>query len=206
MFNRFLQHLRLNLDKPLLGPSAWAAMMPSSRVNMQDNIAPDAKKAAVMLLLYPVDDNPYIVFTRRHEYDGPHSGQVSFPGGKAEFGESMWDAALRETYEEIGVQPNKMNFIGELTPIYIPFSNYLVYPMVGTTNEKPEFVAQVSEVAGIIETPIDCFFRYDVVKTFDIYRNNTTITAPYYSIDSHKIWGATAMIMAEFLTLVPHNG
>lgn len=192
------------LNTPLPGVNAHRLMAPSSRQMELNNVSQHSPKmSSVLLLLYKKQNIWYIPFIQRPVYNGFHSGQVSLPGGKNEKGDSSHlFTALRETREEIGVNPENINIIGNLTPLYIPKSNYNVFPFVGTLDTPPHFVADPKEVDDIIEVPLNNFLNHQSVKTFTYKRGNHTFSAPYYDAHGKKIWGATAMIIREFIELI----
>jgi 8-oxo-dGTP pyrophosphatase MutT (NUDIX family) len=159
-----------------------------------------AKKAAVLMLFYPAEnDETRFVLILRKTYKGVHSAQVGFPGGKWEEGDIDFQAtALRETEEEVGVFRKNIKVYKKLTEIYIPPSNFFVQPYLGSTNEKPHFVLQEEEVDAIIEVPLREFMD-DAVK---ITKTLTTsyakeIDVPAFLLQNHVVWGATAMMLNE---------
>jgi 8-oxo-dGTP pyrophosphatase MutT (NUDIX family) len=181
--------------------------MASMRRVKEGNIhtAPDnARKGCVLLLLYPVNRKVYTVLIQRNEYDGVHSGQISLPGGEMESrDQTHMDAALREAYEETGIIPEKVNIIGSLTDLYIPPSNFLVTPIVGYSLEKPDFRADPAEVKRIIEVDLEVLSRPDsITKKRILIRYGYAVTAPCYYVEGNIIWGATAMILSEFLDML----
>ncbi len=166
-------------------------------------------RAAVMILMYPHRESVFMVLIKRNEYDGPHSGQVSFPGGAEEAGDrTLEHTALRETREELGIS-EEIRVLGTLTPLHIPVSNFFVTPVVGFTGARPAFHPDPSEVQYLIEVPVHSLLDPDNRQTETVLRHGTSIEAPYYRAGNDKIWGATAMIMSEFLQLAarlqPHR-
>jgi len=169
-------------------------------------VTKDMMTAGVLLLLYPYLDEWYTVLIKRtdNKHD-KHKGQISFPGGKVDpSDQSIVHTALRECDEEIGVSKDDINILGQLTSLVIPVSNFLVHPVVGYTKYRPDFIPEVNEVAAIIESPISNFKNIDTPKTKSISISNrmTLKNVPYFDIDSHIVWGATAMILAEFSEIV----
>ena len=167
------------------------------------NITPPlARKSAVLILLFPDHGKLKTVLIKRSEYDGVHSGQVSFPGGKFENTDSNFEAtALRETNEEIGVDPVNIEIIGQLTDFYIPPSNFLVKVFVGYTTNKPEYIPDSKEVQSVVEVDLDEFYHAGNIseKEFFSTSRREKIIAPCYSIKGLEIWGATAMMLSELL-------
>ncbi|MCB0213925.1 MAG: CoA pyrophosphatase [Anaerolineae bacterium] len=176
-------------------------------VNRWD-IPDNCREASVLLLIYPIcnqEEQPELHFalTRRPEYPGVHSGQISLPGGRREKGETPEETALRETYEEIGVSPDTLEIIGELSSLYIPPSNFCIFPFVAFCPQRPTFVLDAIEVAELIETPLSLLFNPAIQKS-EIwhFENYGERNIPFFEIFGHKVWGATAMILSEFLTLL----
>ncbi len=167
------------------------------------------KEASVLLLLYPhitnngVGAQLHLVFMRRPEYPGAHSGQISFPGGRREEGESLQHTALREMVEEIGVLPETVTVMGQLSALYTPPSNFYIYPFVAFSQTRPLFQSNSREVAELIEVPLSLLTNPDIYKEeiwhFDQYGERKI---PFFAVFGHKVWGATAMILSEFLTLL----
>ena len=164
----------------------------------------DARHAAVLILLLFDSDMPKVVFIKRpnHPQD-PHSGQISFPGGRVEKNDiSYQSAALRETFEEIGVPQDQIKVIGALSKLYVFASNNLVFPFVGYLDYMPDFVLQESEVERVITVPMDFFIDESVLLKKDLQVKGYTLKeVPYYDLYGHTLWGATAMIFAEWLQL-----
>ncbi|RME77150.1 MAG: CoA pyrophosphatase, partial [Chloroflexi bacterium] len=200
--------IRQALARPLPGTAAQQTMAPQPRPGEQPRWTRPAncREAAVLILLYPPSptDPPAdlrLVLTRRPEYDGAHSGQISLPGGRREGEETLETTALRETWEEIGVPPDTVQIIGRLTPLYTPPSNFCIFPFVGYCPNPPTFQPDPYEVAEIIETPLHHLFhpdtRHEEVWFFPGYGKRRV---PFFLVSGHKVWGATAMILAEFIT------
>lgn len=202
--------IRQALKGPLPGVPGQLKMAPEpidtsvSRWDKPD----DCREASVLLLFYPMLDhnnqpNFHIVLTRRPEYPGVHGGQISLPGGQRENGEPLVDTALRETNEEIGVVSESLKVIGQLSSLYIPPSNYCIYPFVAFCPTRPTFIPDVVEVAEIIEAPLSLLLDPAIQKSelwhFELYGARQI---PFFEIFGHKVWGATAMILSEFLTLL----
>ncbi|MCB0547497.1 MAG: CoA pyrophosphatase [Phaeodactylibacter sp.] len=166
-----------------------------------------ARKAGVLALFYPKDSGWHIVLIERgssHPEDH-HGGQISFPGGKFEKGDrSLADTALREAHEEVGVDPNTVTLIGELTELYIPVSNFLVKPYVGYTTTTPLFRPQLSEVRSIVETPLELLKQPEARQSTDLKlaSNITLRNVPYFNVYGKVVWGATAMMLNELLEVI----
>jgi 8-oxo-dGTP pyrophosphatase MutT (NUDIX family) len=191
------------LEKPLPGKLAHDKMLRTKRPTPieahQQQLNP--RESAVVVLLYPIGKVWNTVLILRQGYEGVHSGQISFPGGKSEKDDSSLEfTALRELHEELGVDPAKVEMLGQLSSLYIPPSNFIVQPFVGITTSKPSFVPDQREVDQVIETPVHRFFEPDVIKNTDLYlkRYNTSLNVHYFNIQDHMVWGATAMMISEF--------
>ncbi len=203
--NRFIDLLKQELQKPLPGTEVQWQMASSDRMirNFPRSPGNDARIAAVLILLYPYEESIYTVFMQRHNYEGVHGGQISFPGGKKEAGDKdITDTALREAYEETGVDPKTVAVIGTLTPLYIPVSNMLVTPVVGWTEKKPDFIEQHEEVVFLFDADIERFLDPSIKKTKPMVIRGESIDIKYYDYDGNVIWGATAMMLHELLTII----
>lgn len=166
--------------------------------------AQKAKESAVLILMYEKEKVPYVVFIERKSYKGFHSAQISLPGGKKEKQDVDFVAtALREANEEIGIDVNKVEVLMPLTYLYIPVSNFLVYPFVAVYSGEPQFVACPNEVERIVEVKLSDLLNQNMqgAKTIH-YNEKIQFDAPAYKVSGVEIWGATAMILSEFLFLV----
>ena len=157
------------------------------------------RMASVLILAYPVQDESHVVFTRRCEDLSKHPGQISFPGGRLESNEKPVDAAIREAHEEIGIVTEKVEPLGSLTSIYIPPSDFTVFPIVAWYDEPPHFVAQESEVAEVVEISFSHLLDPQTLRWGDIKVDEASLYVPYYRWRDHRIWGATAIMLSELL-------
>ncbi|MBN2275672.1 MAG: CoA pyrophosphatase [Bacteroidales bacterium] len=197
--------LKSELSRPLPGKNVQMQMAPSLRRPAMKTLP--MRYSGVLLLLYPVKNNLFTVFMKRTDYGGLHSGQVSFPGGKQEKEDaSLIKTALRETHEEIGLLPGEVDILGNLSVVYIPVSNFKVLPVVGFTAKKPVFTIDPQEVNYLIETPLDFLMNPEIIKTEITTTGDLTVKIPYFDINGHHIWGATAMMLSEFLEVVRRAG
>ncbi len=165
-----------------------------------------AQHAAVLLLLYPENGKWNVALTQRASKYGhdKHKGQMSLPGGKMEpTDEDFVATAMRETEEEIGVARELIHPLGELTDLYIPVSNFLVHPVVAYIDELPVFVLEENEVAELVSCSLEvlCSDEIRKVKDIQISKQMTLKRVPYFEIQGKVVWGATAMILNEFVTL-----
>lgn len=201
----FVKKLEEQLRKTLPGTESHNKM--SVRGRKAEFFDQKPSKGSVLILLFRELSKINILLIKRAEYSGPHSNQVSFPGGKIEEGDSgAVHTALREAHEETGVHPEKIRILGKLTPLYIPVSNFTVTPFVGYTGQVPEFIPDPREVKYIITVPLSRLLRKETVCAKRIELPGLDIEAPCYTIDGEHIWGATAMIMAEFLDIIRQTG
>lgn len=157
----------------------------------------DARKAAVMVLLYPHQGDWNTVLTLRPRHLPTHAGQVSLPGGRREWGESSLECACRELQEELGVSPDKIRPLGKLLPIYVFNSNFLVTPWVAWSTERPQFVASPDEVEQVIEVKVQQFQPPVQPQRIEISRPGIRFSAPAFRVDPFDVWGATALLLAE---------
>jgi 8-oxo-dGTP pyrophosphatase MutT (NUDIX family) len=204
-YKDFIKNLEDGLKDPLPGRDFQFSMAPEVRKEM-DYVTP-GRPAAVMILLYPESDKIKIVFLKRTEYDGPHSGQISFPGGMFEiFDKDLKATAKRETAEETGISGNKIKVIGKLSLLHIPVSNFTVHPFVGVLQGIPAFKPDPSEVKYIITEDLSDFFSPScrIKEQWTLFGD--AVNVPIFSINSHQIWGATAMILSEFLEVIDRSG
>ena len=197
--------LKYKFQQPLPGLVSHQKMSPPHRAKALLKIQENrhlTRQSAVMVLLFPENEKLKTVFIKRSEYDGVHSGQIAFPGGKQEKTDTGFEAtALRETFEEIGVTADKIEIIGQLSDLFIPPSNFIVKPFVGYCHEKPVYKIDSKEVQSVIEIDIDDFYSGKCIfeKEFVAGTAGKTIKAPYFAINGIEIWGATAMITSELL-------
>ncbi len=198
--------LRQRLKEPLPGVDAQLQMISHQLAVTPKRFAvPDNHKtAAVMVLVYEKNRTWHTALMQRPESPYPHSRQVSFPGGGLEAEDSnIQEAALRETEEEFGISRQKIEVIGSLTQLYIPVSNYLVFPFVGYLPEVPQFVPDFDEVEEIIEVPIVQLLDKGNRKRKTISTHSGSLpNVPYFELNHKIVWGATAMMLSEFVTVL----
>jgi 8-oxo-dGTP pyrophosphatase MutT (NUDIX family) len=199
MIEKKINDLKIRLQHSLPGESAHKKMAPSNRPLKRDT---NCQLAGVMLLLYQVNEDLFTAFMKRTEYPGVHSGQISLPGGRYEAtDENLLKTALRETEEEFGIPQKNIEIIGNLTPLHIPVSGFDVYPFIGYLKAKPLFKTDPEEVAYLIEVSADFLCKPEIKKVENRIQNNKKICIPYFEINKNKIWGATAMILNEFIEI-----
>lgn len=187
------------------GRSAQLKMAPIIRQNLRPPGSPGQPRiGSVLILLYCLADELHLVLTRRRDDMRSHAGQISFPGGKQEPEESLTTTALRETHEEIGIIPNQLTLLGNLTPIYIMPSDFEVHPFVAWfhNGQRPIFHPAPHEVAEIIEAPLAHLLDPAARREEMWELRGQEFLIPFFAIGSHQVWGATAMMMSEFLERV----
>ena len=161
------------------------------------------RNAAVMALLLPHGPETSILLTRRPDTLNDHAGQIAFPGGRTEPGESLLDTALRETHEEAGVDPGRIDVLGPLSPLYISVSNYCVYPFAGALAEPPrELVPCSDEVERIFTVPLSLLADPSNRRIERWTIRGVPVDVPFFDVDGEVVWGATAMMLAELLALM----
>lgn len=201
MIDSFATKLQKALEGPLPGPLAHQKMTSYKRPDALKAMATvkDARHGSVLVPLYPHRNEVYVSLMLRPKYHGVHSAQVSFPGGRREGKETAEQCALRESNEELGIDPEKVKIIGQLSPVFIPPSRFLVSPFVGILSERPKFLLDTFEVQQLIEIPVSRLFD-DAIESeheIEIAHLNTSIVAPCFIVEEHIIWGATAMMISE---------
>lgn len=208
--NPFIDHLRERLAAPLPGRDAqyqMASLRRLQELGAYNDPPPDARVACVLHLLHRRDENdPWrtVLIQRTANPRDRHSGQISFPGGRWEEidGDDLAAVALREAHEEIGVSPLEVEVLGRLTELYIPVSNFVVHPFVGLLLGPPNFIPQPGEVEAVLTPPLDLFRDPALRKTMDLAVGAINIPqVPYFDVDGQVLWGATAMILSEFLAV-----
>jgi len=203
-YEPFLRQLRHDLTQPLPGRDAQWRMAPRPRPGARHRDQPDAncRQGGVLMLLYPWQSQVYLSLILRPNYSGVHSGQIGLPGGgQEEMDEDLTATALREAYEEVGVHPSAVAVFGLLTKLYVSASNYLVQPVVGWTDYRPNFRCDPYEVAKLIESPLADFLDPQIFHEEVWELRKHPVTVPYFDIQGQIVWGATAMMLSELLAL-----
>ena len=191
--------------------AAHARLMPTARVTRRPAGTPgQPRQGAVLLLLYCKNNAWHVVLTRRRENLQSHAGQISFPGGRREAQESLAATALRETHEEVGIPPAGVRLLGQLTTLYIPPSDFEVHPFVGWHSQPVTMHPDPAEVAEILEVPLAHLLDPATQQSEQWELRGMAVEVPFYQVGPHKVWGATAMMLSEFMerlrAVPPVNG
>ena len=202
-FSFFTNELLKKLKDPLPGESAHQFMQSTSKLRLTVKPNKRTRKSAVLILFYPYKGEIYFPLILRPAYDGVHSGQVAFPGGRYErTDENLIRTALREAQEEIGLRLNDVKVLGILTELFIPPSNFYVLPVIAAMPYRPDFFPDPREVEDIFEIKLKEISDVSIIGSSEIQVRGVQITAPHYEVNGYKIWGATAMMISELLTVL----
>ena len=201
-FQDFLKYVPKLIEVTLPASEAHYKMAPLERIESMKNLkisSINPKSAAVMMLFYPKKGRTHLVLIVRNSYEGVHSAQIAFPGGKYEpKDENFQNTALRETHEEIGIPPDNIEIVMAFTNLYIQPSNFMVYPFLGICREEIIFIPDNNEVATIIELPLSDFLNDDLIVSVKLSTSYAEdIDIPAFKIKEHIVWGATAMMLSE---------
>jgi len=153
-------------------------------------------------LIYDGPEGPALALTVRASGLTRHAGQISLPGGAADAGETLAQTALREAHEEIGVEPSTVIVLGELTPVHVLVSGFTLHPVVGVTHQRPVFEAAAGEVEAILEVSLDDLRDASRIRRGTRIREGVAVEYPYFDLLGHQVWGATAMVLGEFVCLI----
>ena len=195
--------LRSTRQAPLPGPDAHRLLAPHPRPGWRPGVTPEhATPAAALVLLYPLDDAPHVLLTVRAGRLGKHAGQVSFPGGLVDAGESIREAALREAFEEVGLDPAAVRVVGALSPLYVTVSNFTIHPIVGIADATPPLQRSAAEVARLLPAPVAALAEPAALRRGTRWRGDLHCEVPYFEVGNERVWGATAMVLAELLAIL----
>lgn len=203
-FNSIIKALTDYSSDELGGYEDHVKAYPQFRKEQYGNKRPTetSKISAVLVLFYPFNGRSYFTLIKRPTYNGYHSGQVAFPGGKKEpTDNSLKDTALREAFEEIGVHQSSVKVVNRLSDLYIPISDFLVSPFIGICSETPSFSHNKREVEYVIPVLTDSFISSAICDT-EIEVNGKVMNVPAYILNEEKVWGATAMILSELQAIL----
>jgi 8-oxo-dGTP pyrophosphatase MutT (NUDIX family) len=202
-FESLIAGLEASLSRPLPGAPAHERLQPRPVAGISPARPVDrGRPAAGLILLYPRESRPEMLLTVRSGDLPTHPGQVSLPGGIQEAGESLEETALREAEEEVGVNPASTFLLGSLSPVFIPPSGFLLHPYIGACREIPRFQINDAEVAKLLEVPISDLKDPDRLRSERRNLRGRDYEVPYFLLNGEKIWGATAMVLSEFLWIL----
>lgn len=207
-FETFLQSTSKIEKIELTKEEVHLAMVPEFRKTFaEDYRKSTTRNAAVMPIIYPKDEAATLIFIQRQTYDGAHSGQIAFAGGKEEKEDnSFLETAFREVQEEIGIAKSQLRYLKKLHSLYIPPSDFRVYPYLSISETPLNFKLQEEEVAGILEIPVASLLNENSKLTMEIENKKNILShVPTYTFGSHIIWGATAMILHEVELLLRYS-
>jgi 8-oxo-dGTP pyrophosphatase MutT (NUDIX family) len=204
-FTQKISLIKAELQKPLPGTNQQYLMAPEFRRSF--SLSSPVKNAGVMICIFPGENDLQTVFIKRRDYDGPHGGQVSLPGGVYEVqDQDMGDTAIRETREEIGIDLDKNEILGSLTPLLIPISAMQVHPFVCFYRKKPVFTPENREVEYLIIAGLGELSDPKRIERERWMLHGSENKVPFYRVQGNIIWGATAMIISEFLAVISGSG
>ena len=195
--------LAQHLVKDLPGKPAQKIMLakPRNPINYSSN-SECPNPAAVLILLFPIIQDIRFFLTKRTNVVQYHKGQISLPGGAWEEGEQLWGTALRETNEEIGVRAEHIQLIGELTPLFVPVTGFLIHPFVGWVDEEPETSPDPTEVESLFSASVLSLTDQNSCQCEERTIRGHVFDVPYFQLNREKVWGATSMILSEFKTVL----
>jgi 8-oxo-dGTP pyrophosphatase MutT (NUDIX family) len=208
-FDQLISRLDHHLKSPLPGREAHLIMspVPVDHRRFESVLPENHRKSGVLILFYPIGSDSFFPLIKRPEYQGYHSGQVAFPGGKMEKDdENIVQTALREAEEEVGIDRRDVQILGSLSNLFIPTSNFLVSPVIGFVEKQPDFVPEAKEVSRIIQTELLLLFKQEIRKRKILtLSQNLSLDTPYFDIEGEVVWGATAMILSELIHVLQRS-
>ena len=192
--------MRAAVATGLPGIDAQLCMAPRPRPGWHRTDFPDGtRRAAGLVLLFPGARGVSLVLTVRSHALPTHPGQVSLPGGAVEEGETLDAAALREAHEEIALDPRGVRVVAPLTPLHIPVSGFALHPIVAAADARPPLRAADAEVARILEVPLADLAAPASIRRTVMVRDGREFDVPSFDVEGERVWGATAMVLAELL-------
>lgn len=190
---------------PLPGEIAHYKLAPATRsLNYSKEQIENSKESAVAIIIFPIKEISHVLYIKRSDYNGVHSAQIAFPGGKKDNKDAtLLETSLRELHEEVGVESTAIKFIGKLTPLYIPISKFMVHPHVFFSETELHFIPNTREVQQIIPFPLKELISEKILgKTVIKLGNGLQLPTPFLNINGHVLWGASAMISSELREMI----
>jgi 8-oxo-dGTP pyrophosphatase MutT (NUDIX family) len=207
MDRRLREMLTERLARPLPGPVIGSKYEPQPRLERHYEWAPpEAREAAVLILLYPHEDRWHVPLTLRPAHLPAHAGQVSLPGGALDPGETGREAALREFFEELGAAGHPIEVLGQLSPIYVRASNFRVEPWLALTERRPDMAPNPAEVEKLLEVPLEHLLDPANFGFRERAWKGHVYSAPHFLVAAHQVWGATCMLLGELVTVLEEIG
>ena len=210
MLSEISKSLRQRLSLPLPGQEAQYIMANAERrMNLSRvKIPVNPNQSAVLILLYQKNKSIKFPLIIRPVYDGVHSGQISLPGGRLDdTDKNLQSTAIRETIEETGIFKKDIQILGKLSNLFIPPSNFLVTPYVGIHKNIPAFIPDSREVARIVEMDLEKIMNEKLIRQKKMkLSSGVSVLTPYFDLDGLIVWGATAMILSEFKSVLYETG
>ena len=210
MLSEISKSLRQRLSLPLPGQEAQYIMANAERrMNLSRvKIPVKPNQSAVLILLYQKNKSIKFPLIIRPVYDGVHSGQISLPGGRLDATDkNLQSTAIRETIEETGIFKKDIQILGKLSNLFIPPSNFLVTPYVGIHKNIPAFIPDSREVARIVEMDLEKIMNEKLIRQKKMkLSSGVSVLTPYFDLDGLTVWGATAMILSEFKSVLYETG
>ena len=203
-FHLTIENLRKRLAEPLPGPTAHMRMAPERPGQEDRHIVEgrDCREAAVLIVLLAREGRPHVLMTLRRGHLAQHAGQVSFPGGGRDEGEHLLATALREAQEEVNLNPSDVEILGPLSPLYIPPSNYCVYPFLAYAVTEPSLTPHDFEVERILYVPLETIAEEGTARRDYRIIRGQKVLIPFYHLEDLEVWGATAMMLSELVELL----
>jgi len=195
-----IDRLRIELNNPLPGESAFRRVLPPDRTLDPPSGITEINQAAVLMLLFPRKGKLSTVFIRRPSFMKFHAGQIALPGGQFEpEDKNLTETALREAAEEIGINSGQVEIIGRLSTLYVRISNFSIHPFIGWSSVVPSFHLDTNEVADIHIISVDDLLNPEILQDRKVETSHGLNEFPGFHLDDIFIWGATAMILSEFI-------
>lgn len=199
----WLSQLKARLADALPGPMVGSRFESRPRFGRHyDQFPAEARRAAVLVLFYPWQDTWYVPLTLRPAHLPDHPGQIGLPGGAIEGHETGSQAAIREFHEELGAEGLPIELLGPLSPIYVHASNFRIEPWVAATTVRPDWSPNPVEVEQLLEIPLLHLCDPATLGCHERQYQGQSYTAPHFAWQSHRVWGATCMILGELVTLL----